>query len=260
MSQRSSSPFDNDHPVFWSSQQPAGVSRFFSQTHNPSQTLEDAFSRLSVSGTSFNYPHSDFVGDSPYGINGPSHPYNRWGGGIPTSQTSNLGHPTFTVNNYSYHGDEFLYYEPLTRQRENAAFNGVYPAVPFSNGMRPQETLNAGFFNGSGSDVLEIRIDERRLQWFSKFRSCVLMMATDQHMCRSLQETLRTLRREEFDIIFLELIDHMTDLIVDPFGNYVVQRMIELCSEEQQTQIVLRVTQYNFQLVRICLSPHGYDC
>ncbi|KAK7352462.1 hypothetical protein VNO80_17884 [Phaseolus coccineus] len=261
MSQRSSSAFHNDHSLTSSSQQPPEVSRFFSQTHNPSQTLEDAFSRLSVSSSSFNYPHSDFVADTPYGINGPSHPCNTWGGGIPTSQSSNLWHPSFTVNNYSHHGDEFFCSKLLTRQSENPTFSGVYPVVPFSNGMMSQKTPNAGFLNGllggKSSNILGFSMDERRLRWFNNFRGCVLMLAMDQHMCRTLQETLRTLTREEFDIIFLELINHVTSLMVDPFGNYVVQRMMELCSEEQQTQIVLRVTQCNFQLVRICLSSHG---
>ncbi|XP_047164448.1 pumilio homolog 12-like [Vigna umbellata] len=270
----SSSAFQNDQSVSSSSQQPAGLSRFFSQSHNPSQTLEDAFSRLCVSASPFNYshsaspfnyPHSDFVAESPYGINGSSkiHPYNSWAGGIPTSQTANLWHPTFTFNNYSCHADGCLDSKPLTRQIENPTFSGVYPVVPFSsNGMKSQKTsdngfLNGGILGGNGFNILGFSFDERRLQWFNNFRGCVLTLATDQLMCRTLQETLKTLTREEFDIIFLELINHVTDLMVDPFGNYVVQRMMELCSEEQRTQIVLRVTQCNFQLVRICLSPHG---
>ncbi|CAJ1973443.1 unnamed protein product [Sphenostylis stenocarpa] len=261
MSQRSSSAFDNDQSETSSSQQSGGGSRFLSQTQNPSQTLEDAFSRLSVSASPFNYPHSDFIMDSLYDNNDPSKipPCNGWGGGVSTSQSFNIWHPTFTTNNYSYNGDGILHSKPLMRPRENPTFGGVYPAVSYSNGMMPQKTPGAGFLNGffGRNNIPGFRIDERRFQWFNNFRGCVLMLATDQHMCRTLQEIMRTLTKEEFDIIFLELINHVTDLMIDPFGNYVVQRMVEICSEEQLTQIVLRVTQCNFQLVRICLSPHG---
>ncbi|XP_020212276.1 pumilio homolog 12 [Cajanus cajan] len=115
--------------------------------------------------------------------------------------------------------DGFLHCDPLARQRENPAL--------------------------------------RRLRWFSDMRGMVLLLAKDHHESRTLQETLKMLTREEFSIIFLELISHVPELMVDSFGNYVVQRMVEICSEEQLNQIVLSVTQYNFQLVKICLISHG---
>ncbi|KAK7404549.1 hypothetical protein VNO78_05501 [Psophocarpus tetragonolobus] len=54
------------------SQQPLNVPGFSSQTQNPPQTLEDAFSGLSVSTCFFNHPPFDFVIDIPHGMNDPS--------------------------------------------------------------------------------------------------------------------------------------------------------------------------------------------
>ncbi|KAL2346458.1 hypothetical protein Fmac_000458 [Flemingia macrophylla] len=115
--------------------------------------------------------------------------------------------------------DRFLHFEALARQSENLAL--------------------------------------RRLRWFNDLLGRVLFLAKDHHESRILQETLKILTRGEFCIIFLELINYVPELMVDPVGNYVVQRMVEICNEEQLNQIVLSVTQYNFQLVKICLCSHG---
>ncbi|KAG5030746.1 hypothetical protein JHK85_014728 [Glycine max] len=268
-SQRSSSSvFDNDQSptLLSSSQQPLAMPRFLSQTQNPGQTLEDVFSRLSVSASPFNYPPSDFSAGSSYGVKTPSKilPCNGWGHGVTTLQSSNLWHPAFTSNNYSYYDDGFVDSKPLVRQREKTPTfgGGAFPVFPLSNGMQQKTPDDAGFLYGflggnNGSNNLGFSGNERRLRWFNDLRGRVLLLATDQHECRTLQETMRKLTREEFYIIFLELINHVTDLMVDPFGNYVVQRMVEICTEEQLSQIVLSLAQCNFQLVRICLSAHG---
>ncbi|KAK7410075.1 hypothetical protein VNO78_00569 [Psophocarpus tetragonolobus] len=253
---RPSSVSDNDQSTMLS-QQPLNASGFSSQTQNPPQTLEDAFSRLSVSASSFNHSPFDFVADSPHGMDDPSKMIScsGWGRGVPSSRSSNLSHPTFTVNY-----DRFLDSIPLARQRGKPTFGGDFSVVPLSNGMQ-QKTPVAGFLNDflccNGLNNVDLSIDQMRLRWFNDLRRRVLLLATDQHECRTLQETMKTLTREEFSIIFLELINYVSYLIVHPSGNHVVQKMVEICSEEQQTLIVLSVTKCNFQLVRICLSSHG---
>ncbi|XP_010274377.1 PREDICTED: pumilio homolog 12-like [Nelumbo nucifera] len=43
----------------------------------------------------------------------------------------------------------------------------------------------------------------------------------------------------------------------DAFGNYLVQKLIEVCNENQRTEILHVVTKEKFELVAICLNPHG---
>ncbi|RDX79068.1 Pumilio-like 12, partial [Mucuna pruriens] len=240
-------------------QQPSCVSGFLVQTQNSPQTLEDAFSRLSVSASPFNRPHFDFISDDPLVITDPSKVLscNDWGRGVLTPQSSNFWHPTFTPNTgYTYY-DRFL-------NSENPTFGGAFSSLPLSYGTQ-QKTPDAdadtdflnGFLGGNGSDILGFNAEESRLRWFNDLRGRVLLLAKDQHECRTLQESMKMFTNEEFCVIFLELINHVNELMVDPFGNYVVQRMVEICSEEQRTRIVFSVTHYDFQLVRICLSPHG---
>lgn len=58
-------------------------------------------------------------------------------------------------------------------------------------------------------------------------------------------------------MIFNEIIDHVVELMVNPFGNYLVQKLVEVCSEEQRMQIVLMLIEDPRKLVNICLNSHG---
>ncbi|XP_004501537.3 pumilio homolog 12-like [Cicer arietinum] len=104
--------------------------------------------------------------------------------------------------------------------------------------------------NGNGNG-------RRSPHWFDDFRGRVYSLAKDQHGSRILQEVIKKFGSEGVSYIFSELVNHVTELMIDPFGNYVVQKMVEICNEDQQTRIVLMVTYHSFQLIRICLSPHG---
>ncbi|XVE55809.1 hypothetical protein DITRI_Ditri03aG0186900 [Diplodiscus trichospermus] len=85
----------------------------------------------------------------------------------------------------------------------------------------------------------------------------IVALAKDQYGCRFLQRAVDEASEEEIDMIFMEVIDHIGELMVDPFANYVVQKVLDVCSEEHKTQIVLMVVKDGFRLVNICLNVHG---
>ncbi|KAK7310819.1 hypothetical protein RJT34_08569 [Clitoria ternatea] len=272
MSNRSS--LFHDDPFFT----PSSQSPFFSPTPNPlhyDQTLEleNSLSRLSLSTSPFNYPPLDFAANGPSGVNSTSKIHSCYDcgsfGGF-TPQSSNLcsgsySYPTLGAANNRYsssYDNGFFCCDPLVRQRE---FGSVFSVVPVSNGVQqkpPGVCSAANFLNGSlgnkrSNNVAGFGVDERRVRWFNELRRKVVMLAMDQHLCRTLQEALKKLTTEEFSIIFMELTNHVAELMVDPFGNYVIQRTVEICSEEQRTHIILMLTQNNSQLSKICYCPHG---
>ncbi|XP_044510840.1 pumilio homolog 12-like [Mangifera indica] len=115
-------------------------------------------------------------------------------------------------------------------------------------------------------NVSSFSLNIKRRKWLQEPIHClslgdlggnIVALAKDQYGCRLLQNTILHMTKEGIDMIFLEMIDHVCDLIVDPFGNYVVQKLVETCSDEQRTQILQMLTKIDFQLVRICLSMHG---
>ncbi|KAJ4967198.1 hypothetical protein NE237_019047 [Protea cynaroides] len=88
-------------------------------------------------------------------------------------------------------------------------------------------------------------------------RGRMVTVAMDQHGCRFLQKKFEEGRAEEIEIIFAEVKDHVDELMVHPFGNYLVQRIFEVCTEEQKMEILCTITKEELQLVTICLDMHG---
>ncbi|XP_022768690.1 putative pumilio homolog 8, chloroplastic [Durio zibethinus] len=91
----------------------------------------------------------------------------------------------------------------------------------------------------------------------SDLRGRFVSLAKDQYSCRFLQRVIGGASKEEIDMIFMEIIHHVGELMLDPFANYVVQKVVDVCSEEQRSQILLMVVKDGFQLVNICLNVHG---
>ncbi|RDX71866.1 putative pumilio-like 7, chloroplastic, partial [Mucuna pruriens] len=85
----------------------------------------------------------------------------------------------------------------------------------------------------------------------------IYLMAKDQHGCRFLQKMFDEGTPEDVQVIFNEIIDHVVELMVNPFGNYLMQKLLDVCNEEQRMQILLIITEEPGQLVRISLNTHG---
>ncbi|XP_022961267.1 pumilio homolog 12-like isoform X3 [Cucurbita moschata] len=88
-------------------------------------------------------------------------------------------------------------------------------------------------------------------------RGRIFLMAKDQHGCRFLQRKFVEGTDEDIEKIFDEIIDHVVDLMVDAFGNYLVQKLLEVCNENQRMQILHRITQNHGELVIISCDMHG---
>ncbi|GLT93819.1 hypothetical protein SLE2022_115930 [Rubroshorea leprosula] len=92
----------------------------------------------------------------------------------------------------------------------------------------------------------------------AQFQSCIYSMAKDQNGCRFLQRMFEEgTSCLNVQIVFNGTIDHAVELMVDPFGNYLMQKLLQVCSEEQRMEIVVVVTREPSQLVRISLNTHG---
>lgn len=83
----------------------------------------------------------------------------------------------------------------------------------------------------------------------------VNLMGKDQIGCRFLQKLV-----DEglfVDALFLEIINHVVELSMDPFGNYLVQKLLEACDEDQRTTMVSVLTSRPTELLKICLNNYG---
>lgn len=88
-------------------------------------------------------------------------------------------------------------------------------------------------------------------------RGKIPLMARDQHGCRLLQKKITEGPQEAVDKIFFEVIDCIAELMTDPFGNYLVQKLLEVCREDQRTRMLQEITRKPGDLVRISCDMHG---
>ncbi|KAJ0966383.1 hypothetical protein J5N97_027521 [Dioscorea zingiberensis] len=85
----------------------------------------------------------------------------------------------------------------------------------------------------------------------------VYTMAKDQIGCRFLQKKFTEGDPEDIEKIFGEIISHIVELMIDPFGNYLVQKLLEVCNEDQRMCILCAVTGKTGELFRISCDMHG---
>ncbi|CAL0334347.1 unnamed protein product [Lupinus luteus] len=113
------------------------------------------------------------------------------------------------------------------------------------------------FRNAVGETGLGVMLPKYNLNSLAEARGCIYLIAKDQYGCRFLQRMFDEGTPDDVEVIFNEIIDHVVELMVNPFGNYLMQKLLDVCSEEQRMQIILMVTGEIGQLVRISLNTHG---
>ncbi|CAJ0852700.1 145_t:CDS:10 [Entrophospora sp. SA101] len=70
----------------------------------------------------------------------------------------------------------------------------------------------------------------------------IYSLCKDQHGCRFLQRKLEENNQKYIETIYNEVNGHFVELITDPFGNYLCQKLFEHCDEFKRTQIINKVS------------------
>lgn len=68
----------------------------------------------------------------------------------------------------------------------------------------------------------------------SELRDHIVEFARDQHGSRFIQQRLETATAEEKDIVFSEILPQADKLMIDVFGNYVIQKFFEFGTDNQK--------------------------
>src|SRR6187402_304087 len=66
----------------------------------------------------------------------------------------------------------------------------------------------------------------------------IYALCKDQHGCRYLQKKLEDRNPEQVHMIWLETNQHVIELMTDPFGNYLCQKLLEYCNDEERTVLI----------------------
>lgn len=174
----------------------------------------------------------------------------------------------------------------------NGAFSGVktpnlvpIAGPPTVNGPgviavhSPNPGVTSGPVGSAGAPVSKItgsntpavpehtgKIDKEYLASISKvplsqLKADILKLLKDQYGCRFLQKKVDEslvasyeTRLANFEIIFKEIYPYLYELIIDPFGNYLIQKLVDYCSEANLS-LILEILQFN--LFQISINQHG---
>ncbi|GMI82679.1 hypothetical protein HRI_001937200 [Hibiscus trionum] len=258
------------------------------------QTLESAFSRLNVSiqqNEETGYPGNlggDFLVGSGYRFGGgiPRTGQERNGvigegtkvgfDGLMKVGPDTESWKTFMFSSYQSHLFHSSRHEPSTEFSILPSWNqnGILSAAAAAPGAGCSMTrssnnknITRSRFNGFNTcDNNRTNNSSRMPHWLHEPLNCLSLgdlsgrlvaLAKDQYGCRFLQKAIVEASKEEIDMIFVEFIDHVCDLMLDPFANYVVQEVLDVCSEEQKFRILLMAVKNRFRFINICLNLHG---
>jgi hypothetical protein len=94
------------------------------------------------------------------------------------------------------------------------------------------------------------RFDNAKLD---DFIGQIYSLCKDQHGCRFLQKQL-DIDAANATPIFEETQMHIVELMIDPFGNYLVQKLLEKVNDEERITLVKNATP---EFISIALDPHG---
>ncbi|KAI3763025.1 hypothetical protein L1987_53472 [Smallanthus sonchifolius] len=85
----------------------------------------------------------------------------------------------------------------------------------------------------------------------------IYRMAKDQNGCRILQAMLERATMEEVEIVLSEVVNFISELMKDHFGNYLVQKLVVMCNNDQKMRLILSLTEVPTDIILVCMNPHG---
>ncbi|KAJ5623963.1 ARM repeat-containing protein [Penicillium lagena] len=133
---------------------------------------------------------------------------------------------------------------------------GAYGGYPnYNGGYRFTE----GVGRGAAPQRRQGESDSTQLTRFANYplehyKGELYTLCKDQHGCRYLQRKLEERTPEHVQLIFSETYMHVIELMTDPFGNYLCQKLLEYSNDEQRTALIDHAAP---QLVKIALNQHG---
>nr|GEX33227.1 pumilio homolog 12-like [Tanacetum cinerariifolium] len=90
-----------------------------------------------------------------------------------------------------------------------------------------------------------------------EMKEAIYDLAKDQNGCRILQAKFDNPTKDEIEFVFGEVIDSIADLMKDRFGNYIIQKLVSVCNDDQKTLMVYELTKPPIEIIPVCMNPYG---
>ncbi|KAJ2876330.1 hypothetical protein GGH93_000830 [Coemansia aciculifera] len=139
--------------------------------------------------------------------------------------------------------------QALASMAPSAALQSA-PILTQGQGMHGQQKSGSGKAHRRG----ETEVNRFTNATLEELRGTIFDVCKDQYGCRFLQKKLEDGQEDHVEMILCEVLPHSSVLMIDPFGNYLCQKLLEHCNDKQRTQIIAGVSP---DLVSISLNMHG---
>lgn len=80
-------------------------------------------------------------------------------------------------------------------------------------------------------------------------------MTREQNGCRYLQKKIDEGGVDAVRIVLDEILERVCTLMEDPFGNYLIQKILDVCAHEQRVQLLRHIT--SDKLLAVACNSHG---
>ena len=164
-----------------------------------------------------------------------------------------------TTNNNNQFHNHLLNYNSRSSTRRNTLFSNTSNTSNTSNSSTstansisisiplPSSSINNN--NDKSSTLLSSFIDLANLKNFE-----IINLSKDQNGCRMLQKKIDNDVNYNLPIIFNAIYTNSTNLMIDPFGNYLIQKLIINCNDDQISLILMEISN---NLKTIATNLHG---
>ncbi|XP_076920085.1 pumilio homolog 12-like [Bidens hawaiensis] len=232
------------------------LSHFTRFTHLPppldaDQSLSNVFSLLNLSPASYNAnppPFSGQIGSFSGAGEGFVHPMNsprrimhsdlgvqRWSDDVFDFDRKSNKTLNFTQHFEQITGNKMKFHKPDDYEQYEQ-YNPCSSSSQFQNQSQSQSQNN-------------------EVTWcFKRLRGRIYTMAKDQNGFRILQAMFENPTLDEVEFVLSEVVGVVSDLMKDQFGNYLVQKLVALCNDDQKMQLILSLVK---DIILVCMNPHG---
>jgi len=156
----------------------------------------------------------------------------------------------------AYHATNDLQPDPMIRIKAPLYFDDVHPA----DSLIDRQSKGYLYTNGSSLNIADERTGENTHLLWNQIPSIrdiignVKRLSRDQVGCRILQQLLDEEGSSAASLILNEGLHFWGETMVDPFGNYLFQKLLEKISAEER---VILVKSISSRLVNASLNLHG---
>ncbi|KAL8265368.1 hypothetical protein R6Q59_023498 [Mikania micrantha] len=96
-----------------------------------------------------------------------------------------------------------------------------------------------------------------RLVNLRDLRGRICFLAKDQNGCKILQSKFESPTKEEIDLVLSEVVGSIADLMKDQHANYLMQKLVSVCDDDQKALIISELTERSVDIILVCMSQYG---